>query len=437
VDEHPTVEDFARFLQQSARTSHAERNALVVRHLLSDCAVCRGTLQEVRGARGLLCRLLDIPREKDEIEAHSAYNYDWVFARAERAFNSMIKNGPPPELLPKNLAELAGLSEGEQIRRVSVEDCFARPEFIHCLIERSHGARYRSMRKTLHLARLAQVAAEACTSEVAGGDEELSDLRVQAWGQYGNALRISGRPREAEEAFSTARRYQEAGTGDSRLRAWLLEKNIPLAIFQNRFEDAIQMCEQAGRIYLELGEKHLLASTMVQKATAALYSGEAESAASILNQAIPLIDSEEDPLLLLVAHHNLARCCIDLDCPEEALALHYTARSLYREFKDPLILLRATWQEGMLLREVGHLHNAEAALLRAREGFMEQGLAYESALVCLDLADVYSRLGEAFKLQQVIAEATPIFRAMRLGPEMLASLLRLQQGIDSPASLGG
>ena len=45
-------------------------------------------------------------------------------------------------------------------------------------------------------------------------------------------------------------------------------------------------------------------------------------------------------------------------------------------------------------------------------------------------------LGETLKLQQVIAEATPIFRAMRLVPEMLASLLRLQQVIDAPAPHG-
>jgi hypothetical protein len=87
-----------------------------------------------------------------------------------------------------------------------------------------------------------------------------------------------------------------------------------------------------------------------------------------------------------------------------------------------------------LLREIGHLRSAEAALLRARAGFTEQGLAYETAVVCLDLADVYSKQGMMDKLRRTIEEAMPIFRSMRVGREVLASLLRLRQaaGLDSP-----
>lgn len=433
MEEHPTVEDFARFLQQSPRAGDANRNALVVHHLLRGCAECRKALQEVRGAAGFLPRLLEIPSLCGENEPAISYDYSWSFAKAERAFKGWLVGGCPPERGPERLAELAGLSDGEQIRQVSAGGRFADPRLILCLIERSHSARYRNPRKTLHLARLAQLAAEACTSKVTGGDAQLADLRTRAWMQYGNALRISGRPREAEEAFTIAQRHGESGTDDPRLRAWMLEKSTPLATLQSRFEDAIRMCEEAGAIYRELGERHLLASTLVQKSTAFLYSGDAESAIGLLNQAIPLIDSEEDPHLLLAANHNLATCYIDIDCPEEALALHYAARPLYQECKDPLNLLRAIWQEGNLLREIGHLHSAEASLLRARQGFSEQGLAYEAGLVSLDLVEVFSKLGKSDELRQVITEATPIFRALGLSREVLASQL-LQQRILTEAS---
>jgi tetratricopeptide (TPR) repeat protein len=308
---------------------------------------------------------------------------------------------------------------------MSVESRFAHPELIRCAVERSHGARYRSPRKTLHWALLARVAAESCTAEKAGGGARLADLRARAWGQYGNALRIAGRPREAERALETAQRYREKGTGDPNLQAWLFERIAPLALLQNRYEDAIRYCGEAGAIYLKLAESHDFARTLVQRAIALLGANEAESAIHTLDQAIPLIDPEEDPYLLLAAHHNLARCYIDFDRPDEALALHHEARSLYREFKDPLILLRATWQEGILLREIGHLHNAEAALLRARQGYIEQGLGYEMALVSLDLMEVYSKLGKTADVQQVIAEAAPIFRSLRISREALA--LRLLQ----------
>lgn len=438
MEGHPTTEDFARFLQKSSRPSHAERNALVVRHLLADCAICRRTVLEIEGATRLLSRLLDRPLRKDEPETLGSHDYDWAFAKTARALATLLAGGGPAERLPELLAELSDLPEGEQVRRVSAETRFAIPDFIDCLLERSHDSRYRSPRKTLHLARLAHLAAGACNPEAAGGEAELADLRTRAWAQYANALRISGRLVEAEEAFAAAQRHRETGTGDPILHAWLLERLMAFATSQGRFGEAMQMSEGVEEIYRQLSKSHLLASTLVRKAIAALYSGDAERAVEILNEAIPLIDPAEDSQLFLAAHHNLIRCYIDLDRPDEALALHYMARHLYQECEeDPLILLRALWQEGQLLREIGHLHNAETALLRTRDGFLEQGLAYEGAIVCLDLADVYSKLGEADKLRQVVTEALPVFRTLQVDRELLASLLWLKQtALELPPQAG-
>ena len=434
--DHPTLEDLKFFLRGASQPASPIRNAQVMRHLLADCPVCRQRLSAAGWGPKRLARLVE-PTAEETISQEAAppvvadgYDYSRAFAAAERAVSALLAPDPPAvEPLSAALSRLDLLPPEEQAWQVSTPP-FVQPAVIRALIDRSHDARYQDAEEMLHFAKLARIAADACVGDDALGDLKLADLRARAWGQYGNALRVLGRPLEAQEALLTAQRHRQAGTGDPMLRAWLLERLSPLAIFQGSLKEAVERCEEAGAIYQQLGERHLLASTMVQKAIAETYAGETESAVRTLNQAIPLIDKEEDPHILLAACHNLIRCYIDLDQPEQALRLYSETHELYQEFDDPLILLRAAWQEGQLLRDLGHLRAAEAALLRARQGYVERKLAYEAALVSLELATVYVKLGLVEELKSTVTATIPIFHALRVKLDTLAALLQLRQVAD-------
>lgn len=425
--DHPSVEDFEVFLRGTSRSNRHTRNPRVLRHLLAECAVCRDRLKTMGWSGQRLAGLIQ-PGAAGETrkETAPAYDYSAAFAAASRAASEFLTPEPrgskPADLL---LAELEPMSASERLRKVGEEGPFA-PSVVRTFIDRSHASRYKDAEETLHFAHLARVAAEACSPEDAGGELRLADLRARAWGQYGNALRLCSWPREAEEAFVIAGQYRRQGTGDPMLRAWLLERTTALYRMQRCFKEAIEMCEEAGQIYQELDESQLLAGTLIQKAIATLYSGEAVQAARILNQAIPLINVE-DSNLLMAACHNLIRCYIDLDRPDQALALYSESRALYQESDDPLILLRMAWQEGVLLRDLGHLRAAETALLRARKGYQEMGLPYEVALSSLDLASVYVKLGLVDEVKRTVTATVPIFHALRVKVEILAALLQLQQ----------
>ncbi|HYU32578.1 MAG TPA: toll/interleukin-1 receptor domain-containing protein [Thermoanaerobaculia bacterium] len=261
----------------------------------------------------------------------------------------------------------------------------------------------------------------------AGSIANLADLRAQAWSEYATALRVSGRLHEAEEAFAKAQEYCEKGTGDPPIRADLFLGLASLRIFQRRFDEAIMLAAEASRIYSELGKSSLVARSRVQKAMAQSYAGEADAAVRNLNRAIPLIDNEDDPHLLLSACHNLIHAYIDLGEPEQALSLLFDVRVLYQEVQDPLMACRADLQEGKILLDLGHLHAAEEALLRARYGFMERDLSFEVALALLDLSEVYLQLGEIEKLHEAVAEMVPIFKSLGVDREVLAALLQLQK----------
>ncbi|HSS51019.1 MAG TPA: tetratricopeptide repeat protein [Thermoanaerobaculia bacterium] len=431
-EDHPTVRDFESFLGNPSRPAAPARNPQILRHLLAECPACRATLGTLGWLRLLTSQDNNSFREASAAaKATSGYDYSDAFAAADRAVAALLTQEKPPET-PADalLAELLELPTIRQAQHVAGQFRFGSPPFVRLLIQQSHAARYRNADQMLHLAGLARLAAESCTPEQAGNALRLADLLSRAWGQYGNALRVCGKPREAEEAFATAQAHRQMGTGDPALRAWLFEKIIPLHVVRERYEDAVKLCDQAAQIYHELGEDHLQASTLVQKAVACVNSGETAVAIRTLNRAIPLIDPEEDSHLLLAACHNLIRCYIDLGRPDQALLLYSETRDLYHEFDDALILLRALWQEGQLLRDLGHLRAAETALQRSRKGFLEGNLMYEVALVSLDLASIYVKLGLVEDLKETVATTLPVFRALQVEQKTIASLLHLQHVAD-------
>jgi tetratricopeptide (TPR) repeat protein len=434
-DDHPTVRDFAGFLGNPSRPAGSTRNSQILRHLLADCPVCRtrlGTLGWSEQRLRLLTQDGEAFRETAaETASRNLYDYDHAFSAADRAVAALLAQEKPGETPADALmAEFLELPTNRQSQHVAGQSRFGSPPFVRLLIHESHAARYRNADQMLHLADLARLVAEVCSPEQAGNELRLADLRARAWGQYGNALRVCGKPREAEEAFVTAQQHRLAGTGDPALRAWLFERITPLYIFRERYEEAVELCEQAGQIHHDLGHDHLLASTLVQRAIAWVYSGQTVAAVRTLNQAIPLIDHDEDPHLLFAACHNLIRCYIDLGRPDQALLLYSEAQDLYHEVTDPLILLRTIWQEGQLLRDLGHLRAAEMALRRSRKGFLESNLIYEVALVSLDLASVYVKLGLIEELKETVATTLPVFRALQVEQKTMASLLQLQHVAD-------
>ena len=431
---HPRTEDFELFLRGASRSLDRATNAHVLRHLLRQCVACREHLEAMGWSRERIARLLqpaaEVSRDIAPTET-GACDYSGAFGAAEKAVSAFLAPEPISTNTPVQqiVAELEALEESAQTARVRSGGLYAAPPVVRALVERSHSLRHRNANEMLHLAHLAKLAAEACSASAAGNELKLADLRARAWGQYGNALRICGQPQAAESALAASMEHWRQGSGNPALHAWLLGKLASLAVFEGRNEDAIAIYERAGQFYHEIGDEPSYAFTLTQKAIAILYSGDPSWAVRTLNQAIPLID-EEDSHLLMAACHNLIRCYIDLDRPDQALALYAEIREIYKELNDPLLLLRMTWQEGLLLRDIGHLRAAETALLQARKGYLKEQLAYEVALVSLDLTTVYVKLGLVEEVKRTVMTTVPIFHALRVKLETLAALLQIQKVAD-------
>lgn len=434
-NDHPGVNEFESLFHGASDAGTVRRHSRVLHHLLICCPTCRENLRLAGWTEQRIARLADLSAMRFDREAEATtfgLDYGASFARAERALEDFMAPDAPLALnLDLILQELEQISEEEVDQAFVKREQMAHPETVRELIERSHALRYDDPKKMLHFARLSHLAADACTPQKVGSAPRLADLRARGWLQYANSLRVCSQLPDAEEALVTARGFQANGTRDPLLRARILEQSASLRTLQGRFDEAINLAKEAGAIYREIDHLHAVGRTMVQMATAYVYMGQPELAVRLFNRAIPLIDPEEDSQLLLAACHNLILAYVDADQPEQALSLYFEARELYREFDGhTMILLRTAWQEGRLLRDLGYLQAAEATLRRARQGYLQRNLAFEVALVSLDLASVYVRQGKVDEVRQMVTEAIPIFRALRVERETLRALLQLKQAAD-------
>jgi len=396
LEDHPSLEELTKFLESRAHPRTLDTR--IVRHLLAGCPTCQSRLNLVQRRT---------PADP------TSYDYSAAFAAAAAVSRELLsprtrKPSPNPASQPSPLTTSPRFAKST-------------PRRVEELLAASHAQRYGDLDEMLRLAEAAQREADACLAADAGGEPALEDLRAWSWGQYGNSLRVRSQLEESGLALETAEKHRMSGTGDPRLRARLLEQRAALAIFRRHLDHAIELNEEAVSLYREMGESQLLAAARIQSAIVHLYAGRPAEAIQILERALPLIDDKNEDLLL-AARHNLVRCYTDLGRPEEALACHFRLRDHYQDCQDPLILLRASWQEGLILRDVGHLHNAEKALRRARTGFLERELTYEGALVSLDLAELYWKAGELGKIEEIVKETEITFQALGIDIRTLRPL---------------
>jgi len=263
------------------------------------------------------------------------------------------------------------------------------------------------------------------------GAERIKDLQGRAWAYVGNACRMKFDFPAAEEAFLTAHARLKEGTEDDVERAVLLDLRASLRRAQRRFAEALRLLNRAVAIFLATGERHRAGRSLVNLATVHHHAGHPEIGIPLLHQALDLIDPEREPRLLLCARHNLVFYHADLGRFLEAQTLYQEARPLYRSFDEPWVQNRRRWVRGKIARGLGQLRQAETRFLAARDGFLKEGVPYDTALVSLELALLYAEQGRTAELKRLAADLVPIFTSQDVHREALAALTFLQQALEA------
>lgn len=263
------------------------------------------------------------------------------------------------------------------------------------------------------------------------GTERIADLRGRAWAFVGNACRLQFDLQGSEEAFRRAYLELKKGTRDGLERAIFLDLKASLRRDQRRFDESLRLLRRANDLFLSHGERHRAGRSLVKASTVQYHAGNPEEAISLLNKSLPLIDPEQEPRLLLCARHNLVDYMAGSGRFLEAQRLYRDARPLYRSFDEPWVQNRRRWVRGKISKGLGQLQHAETRLLAARDGFVAEGVPYDTALVSLELALLYAEQGRTAELKRLAAEMVPIFASRHIHREALAALAFFRQAVEA------
>jgi len=263
--------------------------------------------------------------------------------------------------------------------------------------------------------------AVSIAAQVPGGDAWRSRLEGWALHFQANAERACNDLPAAEASLARGRRLWEAGApGNPGLlsEAWLpwIEANLRRA--QRRFAEALQKIDEA----LALDQGELRGQILLSKARLLETMGDPEASTAALLAAEPLIDAHREPRLAFGVRFNLLVDLCELGRAAEAQPRLPAVCALAERMGEPLDLARCAWLRGRIEAGSGNAAEAVLAFGDVRREFREHGLAYDYALVSLDLSLVLLELGRSAEVAAIAREMLWIFKAQGVHREALAAL---------------
>jgi tetratricopeptide (TPR) repeat protein len=260
--------------------------------------------------------------------------------------------------------------------------------------------------------------------------EWVQDLQARAFAYLGNARRVLGELRSAEDAFRFGESHLEQGTGDPRLKAEILDLKSSLRRAQRRLKEALTLSETSLSLYRASKNTRGVGIALLKKTNLLTEMGKLGRAITLLRQDLKEIEAAQDSRLFAYARFNLLGCLTLAKQYEEAESLIPEVRTLLAKLDEPVNLLRLHWTEANIALGLGRISEAESAFLEVQSSFLERRMAYDAALVSLDLSLVYLREGKLSELKKLAGDLVLLFESRDVHREALGALYLFQKACE-------
>lgn len=382
-------------------------SGLIWNHLLAVCPGCAEGVEEWKASvAGKPSYDAAFAAAQKRVEAELTLRaYEEEGRKATREFHELMRT--PPE---KRLAKIKGATR--RFGSVALTDM---------LLEQCKQAVQDDPRQAVHFASLA--CEVAVRIKGAGGAER--QVLSTAWEGY--CLSASGSPREAEKRLQFARKtFRSYELVDSLVHAELdFLEGIVLKDLR-RLPEAQTMLSRARLIFRLARENVKATRALLALATVHRIQGKLDEALNALHEATRSIDPEEEPRLYLIARHNLASCYYERGEIEAAKRVLEESRPEYARCGDHAVELRRMWLEGRIARAEDRFEEAEQHFQRTARGFEKLEIGYDTALVALELAELFLAQGKTAAVKALSERLQPVLAYNDLHQEAIAALTLFQ-----------
>ncbi len=330
----------------------------------------------------------------------------------------------------KDLAVLLALpAEQREERVVRARSRFRSRAFAELLLERCRREVHQNAVEAINLAELVPVVVLWTPGALDRSWGRVLRVRAEAW--RGNALRVAGDLRAAEQAFNSLRaRLAREVLDEPLVHAEVSRLEASLNADQGRLGEALRLLDQAALLYRSEGAAEELAQVLVKRGIVERRSGELEEAAATQREVLRTVAATEHPDLYLQATSNLALALCDLERFAEADELVRRHEPLYRErLRDGAALPLKHQLDGRIAWGCSRLGEAEELLLRSRNGFLEQRRNLSAAILSLDLTALYLEQGRTIEAKRMARLMEFVFAAQDVPQHALAALLVFQKAV--------
>jgi transcriptional regulator with XRE-family HTH domain len=321
---------------------------------------------------------------------------------------------------------LEPLTDGARRALVREAAEFQTAALCELLCARSVEAAGDSARRAFRLARLAALAAR----RVEGTEGWRRRVQGYAAAHVANAFRVAERlPAAASIMARAAEQWRAGADHDPGLlnESWMLYLQATLRRARREISAALALLEQA----IALDHWGETAGLLIGKAKAIEELGDYPGSIALLHEAAPLLDCEREPRRALAIHVNLGfNLCFTAQYGTARLQLP-EVRALAGRLDNQLDNLRVGWLEAKVAAGMGDLQRALAGFARVRRGFERLHLAYDAALVTVELAELHAALGRGAEARRLALEAIPLFDRQKVHPETRRALEALERAAEA------